>query len=100
MSLSDNRRETLEARLTTLEGLLKGLERDLTRIPWLLALLVLAVPVGIIWHWVAVVFLVFSVLTLVGTSIYVTWGHQNEYRTERDLIRRELSQGVHPRDSL
>lgn len=100
MSLSDARRETLETRLKTLDGLLKGLERDLTRIPWLLALLVLAIPAGIIWSWVAVVFLVFSVLTLVGTSIYVTWGHQNEYRTERDLIRRELNEGSRTRDSL
>mgnify|MGYP003380579521 CR=1 FL=1 len=50
--------------------------------------------------WVAVVFVVFSVLMLVGVSIYVTWGHQNEYRAERDLIRRELADGDRPRDAL
>lgn len=100
MTAPTNRRETLESRLTTLDALLRGLERDLVRIPWLLSLLVLAIPAGVVWSWVAVVFIVFSVLTLVGTSIYVTWGHQNEYRTERDLIRRELSEGARSRDAL
>lgn len=97
MSLSPSRRETLEARIKTLDGLLDGLQRDLTRIPWLLGLLVLAVPAGIFWSWVAFVFVVFSVLTLVGTSVYVTWGHQNEYRAERDLIRREIHASDEPR---
>ena len=97
MALTPARRETLEARIKTLDGLLEGLQRDLSRIPRLLVLLVLAVPAGIVWSWVAVVFVVFSVLTLVGTSIYVTWGHQNEYRAERDLIRREVSEGDRPR---
>lgn len=97
MALTPARRETLEARIKTLDGLLEGLQRDLARIPWLLVLLVLAIPAGIVWSWVAVVFVVFSVLTLVGTSIYVTWGHQNEYRAERDLIRREVSEGDRPR---
>lgn len=100
MSEAPSRRETLEARVDALDGLLRGLDRDLTRIPWLLALLVLAIPAGIGWGWVAVVFVVFSVLTLVGTSIYVTWGHQNEYRAERDLIRRELAAAARARDAM
>jgi hypothetical protein len=100
MSLTPARRALLEARVKTLDGLLLGLERDLSRIPWLLVLLVLAVPVGIIWSWVAVVFVAFSVLTLVGTSIYVTWGHQNEYRAERDLIRRELAETSPQREAM
>jgi hypothetical protein len=74
MSLTDARRATLDARLKTLDGLLAGLQQDLTRIPQMLALLVLAVPAGIFVSWVAVVFVVFSVLMLVGVSIYVTWG--------------------------
>lgn len=100
MSLTDARRATLDARLKTLDGLLTGLQQDLTRIPQMLALLVLAVPAGIFVSWVAVVFVVFSVLMLVSVSIYVTWGHQNEYRAERDLIRRELADGDRPRDAL
>ncbi len=100
MSLTDTRRETLQARLKTLDGLLAGLDLDLKRIPKMLALLVLAVPAGIFASWVAVVFVVFSVLMLVSVSIYVTWGHQNEYRAERDLIRRELADGDRPRDAL
>lgn len=91
MAISPERRATLEARLTVLDGLLLRLEGDLKRIPKMLAFLLLAVPMGIFVSWVAVVFTVFTVLTLVGTSIYVTWGHQNEYRVERDLIRRELA---------
>jgi hypothetical protein len=91
MAVSTERRETLEARLRTLDGLLAGLSRDLQRIPKMLALLVLAVPAGIFMSWVAAVFVAFTVITLVSTSIYVTWGHQNEYRAERDLIRRELA---------
>ncbi len=82
------------------DGLLAGLDLDLQRIPRMLALLVLAVPAGIFVSWVAVVFVVFSVLMLVSVSIYVTWGHQNEYRAERDLIRRELVDGDRPRDAL
>jgi hypothetical protein len=100
MSLTDARRETLQARLKTLDGLLAGLSQDLQRIPKMLALLVLAVPAGIFVSWVAVVFVVFSVLMLVSVSIYVTWGHQNEYRAERDLIRREIADGDRPRDAL
>lgn len=100
MSLTDARRETLQARLKTLDGLLAALDLDLKRIPKMLALLVLAVPAGIFASWVAVVFVVFSVLMLVSVSIYVTWGHQNEYRAERDLIRRELADGDRPRDAL
>ena len=100
MSLPDARRETLLARLKTLDALLAGLDLDLKRIPKMLALLVLAVPAGILASWVAVVFVVFSVLMLVSVSIYVTWGHQNEYRAERDLIRRELADGDRPRDAL
>lgn len=91
MAISPERRATLEARLTVLDGLLLRLEGDLKRIPKMLVFLLLAVPMGIFVSWVAVVFTVFTVLTLVGTSIYVTWGHQNEYRVERDLIRRELA---------
>ena len=91
MAITPERRATLEARLTVLDGLLLRLEDDLKRIPKMLAFLLLAVPMGIFVSWVAVVFTVFTVLTLVGTSIYVTWGHQNEYRVERDLIRRELA---------
>lgn len=91
MAISPERRATLEDRLKWLDAALLGLERDLKRIPKLLVFIVLAVPAGIFWTWVAVVFVAFSVLTLVGTSIYVTWGHQNEYRAERDLIRRELA---------
>ncbi|MFO0625436.1 MAG: hypothetical protein U0325_07425 [Polyangiales bacterium] len=100
MSLTEPRRATLEARLKTLDGLLDGLQRDLSRIPKMLALMVLAVPAGIYASWVAVVFVVFSVLMLVSVSIYVTWGHQNEYRAERDLIRRELADGDRARDAL
>lgn len=100
MSLTDARRATLQARLKTLDGLLGGLDLDLKRIPKMLALLVLAVPAGIFVNWVAVVFVVFSVLMLVSVSIYVTWGHQNEYRAERDLIRRELADGDRARDAL
>lgn len=100
MALTDARRETLQARLKTLDGLLAGLDLDLKRIPKMLALLVLAAPAGILSSWVAVVFVVFSVLMLVSVSIYVTWGHQNEYRAERDLIRRELADGERPRDAL
>lgn len=100
MSLPDARRDTLQARLKTLDALLAGLDVDLKRIPKMLALLVLAVPAGIFASWVAVVFVVFSVLMLVSVSIYVTWGHQNEYRAERDLIRRELADGDRPRDAL
>lgn len=91
MAMTPERRATLEARLTNLDALLLGLEQDLRRIPKMLALLALAIPMGIFVSWVAVVFTVFSVLCLVGVSIYVTWGHQNEYRVERDLIRRELA---------
>ena len=98
--MTSARREVLEARVKTLDGLLVGLQRDLSRIPWLLSLLVLAAPAGLVWSWVAAVFVAFLVLTIVGTSVYVTWGHQNEYRAERDLIRRELTAGDRPRDAL
>lgn len=91
MAITPERRATLEARLEWLDAALARLDDDLRRIPKMLVLLVLAIPAGVWVSWVAFVFVVFSVLTLVGTSIYVTWGHQNEYRAERDLIRREFA---------
>lgn len=91
MAMPPERRASLEARLVALDAQLRGLDSDLKRIPRMLALLALAIPAGIWVSWVAVVFTVFSVISLVCVSIYVTWGHQNEYRAERDLIRRELA---------
>lgn len=86
----DQRRKQLEDRLDWLRNTMAQLDREQRRIPWLAALLVLAVPAGFIWGALAVVFVVLCVIFLVSVWVYVVWAHRHEYRFELDQIRRDL----------
>lgn len=88
--LTPERAEKLETRLGWLDDALARLRRDFDRAPRIGWLALLAVPAALIWTWLAAVIVVFTVVMLVGVTLYVAWIHINEYETERGYVLEQL----------
>jgi Flp pilus assembly protein TadB len=86
----DDRRKQLEDRMAWLRDAMAQLDREQRRIPWLAAPLALAVPGGLRWGGLAVLFVVLCVVFLASVWVYVVWAHRHEYGFEMKQIRREL----------
>lgn len=88
--MSDERREKLEARVVWLEESIEGLRRNYRRSPAIAALMLLAVPAGLLWGVLAAFYVAFMVGVLVGVWVYIAWGHLHEHETELKAVRAEL----------
>ena len=84
------RRRQLEARRADLNRHLASLSRDQKRVPWLLALLVLAPPAGWWWGFKGVALVVIGTLFLLGSAAYLIWGHRSEYEQKLGEVSTEL----------
>lgn len=69
---------------------LDSLARDRRRLPWLLVLLALGVPVWWFWGGVAAALLAGAVIFTVASGLYLVWGHQTEYQQKIAKLQREL----------
>lgn len=90
MELSDTRRTTLEDRERWLVTALARLRRDIGRTPWLAFALLLMAPAWWLWGPLAAGLVAFTVVMVVGSTIYVAWSHVHECEEELIAVRREL----------
>lgn len=94
MSVEEQRDRLRLAKIAHLEGLIADIDRDLTKVPRLGYLSVLAIPFAIYmghfaWAFVGVV----AVICLIGTVYYILGVRRDEYSHECDEMRREMSRG-------
>jgi hypothetical protein len=80
----------LKAEVIRLEGQLDSLERDWRRLPRLLTLLVLTVPIALAWDVVAAVLFGIGVVIMTGVGAYLVSTRKGEYKTELESVRRDL----------
>ncbi|MFW5925274.1 MAG: hypothetical protein ACOCV4_03855 [Myxococcota bacterium] len=86
----EERKRRLEAEVERLQGELESLERDWKRLPYYAVLLVLAIPAGILWGGLAVALVIGGTATLIGTAAYLISVRKNEYRSDKDSVKRDI----------
>lgn len=80
--------QRLKAEITRIEEHIASLERDRTRVPWLLGTAILAIPAGVVWGVEGVLFALFASISLAMVAAYLIEVRRREYQTElRDVHR-------------
>lgn len=80
----------LRDRLERHRAHMESLDRDARRVPWLLGVAVLAIPIGYFWGLAAAVVAVVAAVFLVGSAYYLIWGHRGEYLQKIAELQQEL----------
>ncbi len=68
----------------------KTLEREMQRVPWLFAFIVIAIPAHLIWGPTAAFYAVLFAPCLVGTAFYLVGVRRAENRANVEEIERQL----------
>lgn len=84
------RRRQLEAKQADLIRHLQSLDRDSRRVPWLGALGLSAIPAGYYWGLPGVAVSLVATIFLVGSAVYLIWGHRGEYVQKVAEVREQL----------
>ncbi len=71
---------------------LASLRRDWARLPYLLVLMSLAIPGGLVWGLKGVLFAVAGAAVITGIAAYLIHGHRTEYEGKIAQLRRDLSE--------
>lgn len=79
-----------KAEVERLHREIASLDRDWARVPYLLFSLLLTIPAGLIWGWVAAQLVLICAVSLVGTAAYLIGVRRREYRGELEDLTRDL----------
>lgn len=92
---STERQRRIEAEIERLEDVRQSLEREWTRLPWLLIAGVLAIPAFFIWGVGSAILVLLAVLSLYGTAAYLVGVRRRETQGEIEDMRGDLERIRH-----
>ncbi len=88
--MSDQKKQLLADIEWTRQNM-ESLARDRSRLPWLFLLVLLAIPVGVKWGFLAALATAGGVVFLTVAGLYIIAGHRSEYEAKIRSLEEELA---------